>query len=62
MNPTDDDILRELQEYIRDGMISCSQALLTAEKLKIPPRRVGAALDKESVRIVDCQLGCFGRS
>ncbi len=45
----------------RDGMLACRDALSLASRLGVPPGLVGKVCNEEGIRIVDCQLGCFGR-
>jgi len=44
----------------RDGSIACAQALALCERLGCRPQAVGEACDRLGVKIVACQLGCFG--
>jgi hypothetical protein len=45
----------------RDGSIACAQALALGERLGYRPQAVGEACDRLGLKIVACQLGCFGR-
>jgi hypothetical protein len=45
----------------RDGSIACAQALALCERLGCRPQAVGEACDRLGIKIVACQLGCFGR-
>jgi hypothetical protein len=56
------DITTFLQEKAPGGTISCLGALLAAHELDRPPREIGEALDTLKIKIVGCQLGCFGTS
>ncbi len=49
-----------LKEKSRDGVISCSAALRAAGELTMSPREIGEILDTLEIKIVECQLGCFG--
>jgi len=47
----------------RDGerlVLSCERALRLATELGVDVRRIGAICQAEAIKIVDCQLGCFG--
>lgn len=46
---------------MRNGkpILSCKKALWLAGKFNVSPKRVGALCDKESIKIRQCQLGCF---
>lgn len=39
--------------------IKCQDALKLAEKLDIPAVQIGATLNRNEIKIVSCQLGCF---
>lgn len=52
----------ELSAVARDGRVACATALALAERLSVSPRVVGAACDRLGLKIVSCQLGCFGDS
>ncbi len=56
------DIEREIVKASARGEISCRKALLLAENMGVPPRMVGDAADRAGVKIISCQLGCFGKS
>jgi len=45
----------------RDGSIACAQALALCERLGCRPQAVGEACDRLGIKIVACQLGCFGK-
>lgn len=49
-----------LREKARDGVISCQAALKAAGDLSMSPREIGQTLDALEIKIVECQLGCFG--
>ncbi len=51
----------DLRALARDGRVTCAQALAYARENSISPAEVGARLTELDIRIVDCQLGCFGR-
>ena len=53
------EIEKALQKYTFDGKISCAIARKIAEDLGVPYKEVGEAADQLSIRIKDCQLGCF---
>ena len=44
-----------------DMRISCGKALALAERLGVEPLLIGEAANEQQVKIVECQLGCFGR-
>ncbi|HHY38368.1 MAG TPA: hypothetical protein GX507_05510 [Clostridia bacterium] len=60
----DKDLLRAvtaIREAAKDGRIACPEALSLAHTLGLPPFIIGRAADKAGIKIVGCQLGCFGR-
>ena len=58
-----DKVTDELREEVRarlvDGQLSCTVAWQIASELKIAKMLVAAAAEGLSIRIRDCQLGCF---
>ena len=51
-------------DAVRDAAVErrlpCAEALAVAERLGVEPRVVGEAANALGIKIVDCQLGCFG--
>lgn len=43
-----------------EGRLPCARGLGIARRLKVPPKEIGDAANRLGVRIVDCQLVCFG--
>jgi|GEM_PF-2311851 len=39
--------------------ISCREAFRLAGKLKISTARIGQMCNKEKIKVIGCQLGCF---
>ena len=56
---TEAKITEELVKKSESGRISCRAALALAERLGVAPSFVGKAANRERVKIVACQLGCF---
>ncbi|HHW54545.1 MAG: hypothetical protein WAQ41_07825 [bacterium] len=54
------DLLQELAALAPDKRLSCPQALALANRLGVAPIKVGRAADQLGIKIVGCQLGCFG--
>jgi len=52
-------IREELKKASENGAIACRTALELAERLGVEPRLVGQAANKERIKIISCQLGCF---
>lgn len=48
-----------LRETSVEGKISCHLAKKIAEELSVPYREVGKVADEVSIKITDCELGCF---
>ncbi len=57
---TDKELLEAIRGRVREGRLDCKYALELAEELEVPPARIGRICDEENIRIVNCQLGCFG--
>jgi len=53
-------IAQAVRGAAEDGRIACSKALAIARRLGVPARAVGEVCNRERIKIVDCQLGCFG--
>jgi len=53
-------IKRALLEGNVKGAIDCARAIALASELDVPVRQVGEVADELGVKIVRCQLGCFG--
>lgn len=43
-----------------EGRLACARALGIARRLGVAPGEIGTSANRIDVRIVDCQLGCFG--
>ncbi len=54
------EIRAALRRYARGGRIACPRALEVGARLGVPPARVGRVCDRAGIKIVHCQLGCFG--
>ncbi len=50
-----------LNARAKDGRIACAAALDLAKRLGLRPEEVGRACDRLGLKIVACQLGCFGK-
>ena len=48
-----------LKSLLVDGKLPCAVAFKIAKELKVSPREVGEAANKLSIKICQCQLGCF---
>jgi len=57
---TDDEIRAAVRELISaEGQASCKALLALAERLGVPPARIGLACNELEIKIRGCQLGCF---
>ena len=54
------DLAQRLKETADKGTIHCAGALNIAREFNVSPRDVGETLDTLKIKIVECQLGCFG--
>lgn len=54
------EILEALRPLTKDGKLPCKEALALADRLKVSPSRIGRICNQEEIRIINCQLGCFG--
>ena len=43
----------------KNGAIACRTALELGERLGVEPHLIGQAADRERLKIISCQLGCF---
>ncbi len=55
----------ELEDALKEaaspeGHVTCARALALARRLGVEAGRVGEAANRLGLRVVDCQLGCFG--
>ena len=58
---SDDGKVREaVRGEAEEGRILCARALAVRRGLDVDPREVGDACNREGIKIVRCQLGCFG--
>ncbi|MBM3318038.1 MAG: hypothetical protein FJY75_09325 [Candidatus Eisenbacteria bacterium] len=60
--PADAGILEALKPHIQEDLLPCRAALALAAELGVSPARIGKVCNAHGIRIVDCQLGCFGRA
>jgi hypothetical protein len=42
-------------------VLPCAVALRIASECNVAPREIGAICDDSGIKIVGCQLGCFGK-
>ncbi|MEE8353555.1 MAG: hypothetical protein V3S10_03785 [Dehalococcoidales bacterium] len=51
--------VRQAAASAEAGRLSCAHALSLARKLDTETAEIGGAANRNDLRIVDCQLGCF---
>lgn len=54
------ELLEAIQPLVKDDKLPCKDALALADRLSISPARIGKICNDHEIRIVNCQLGCFG--
>lgn len=54
-----DELEEKIKSSLVDGKLSCPVAFKIAKELKVSPREVGKTANKLSIKICQCQLGCF---
>ncbi len=55
----EDELETKIKSALVDGRLPCAAAFGIAKELKISPRDVGDAANRLSLKICNCQLGCF---
>ena len=53
-------LLRQVQEIDGRPTLSCHRAHVMAEALGVELQRIGQICNEAHMKIIDCQLGCFG--
>jgi len=54
------EILKQTQEVAGRKKLSCHRAHVLAEDLAVPLADIGRVCNDEGIRIINCELGCFG--
>jgi hypothetical protein len=54
------DVVEAVRRESEDGRIPCRAALAIAARLGVSAGAVGQVCNEEKIKIVNCQLGCFG--
>ncbi|HWR43849.1 hypothetical protein [Sporomusa sp.] len=60
MEQVDEAIKQKVREVAKEGRLTCSEAMQLANAAGVPPIIIGRAADAARVKIIACQLGCFG--
>lgn len=53
-------IAKRIETEAKEKRIACKQALRIAEEEGIPSRELGQMLNDMEIKVISCQLGCFG--
>jgi len=53
------DLEQKIKSSLVEGKLPCAVAFKIARELKISPGEVGRAANRLSIKICNCQLGCF---
>jgi len=56
----DKNVEEKVTALAKEGKLPCKKALALADELGVSPSVVGKAANENSIKIVGCQLGCFG--
>jgi len=56
---SDDELEAKIKSVLVDGRLPCPVAFKIAKELKVRPLEVKEAADRLSIKICNCQLGCF---
>ena len=55
----ENELEKKIKSSLVEGKLPCAIAFKIAKELKVSPREVGQAANRLSVKICNCQLGCF---
>ncbi len=55
----DEEIIDKLKTAAREGKIPCAVAFKIAKENNISLKQIGDLLNREKIKIIQCQLGCF---
>ena len=53
-------LLQHVKEVNGRQTLSCHRAHVVAEDLNVELQALGEVCDEERIKIINCQLGCFG--
>jgi hypothetical protein len=53
-------IAKRIEAQAKDKRLACKQALKIAEEEGISSKELGQMLNDMEIKVVSCQLGCFG--
>ena len=55
----ENELEKKIKASLVEGKLPCAIAFKIANELKVSPSNVGKAANRLSVKISNCQLGCF---
>ena len=55
----ENELEKKIKSSLVEGKLPCAIAFKIAKELKVSPSNVGEAANQLSVKICNCQLGCF---
>lgn len=55
----ENELERKIKSSLVNGRLPCAVAFKIAKEMKVSPRDVGDAANRLSIKISNCQLGCF---
>ena len=55
----EDELETKIKSALVNGKLRCAVAFGIAKEVKVSPRDVGEVANRLSVKISNCQLGCF---
>ena len=53
-------VLKQARQANGSPRLSCHRAHVLAEDLAVSLQAIGSVCHEQGIKIVDCQLGCFG--
>lgn len=60
MEQVDEAITQKIKCLAKDGQLTCAEAIKLANTEAVPPICIGRAANAAGIKIIACQLGCFG--
>lgn len=55
----ENELERKIKSSLVNSRLPCAVAFKIAKEMKVSPRDVGDAANRLSIKISNCQLGCF---
>jgi hypothetical protein len=60
MEEVDEAIKQKIESLAKNGQLSCAEAIKLANTEAVSPLCIGRVANAAGVKIIACQLGCFG--